>query len=167
MALDIASIDTKSMVNFLDGNGDEIGLLIFAAIQCIVCVAKFLFSKREKTIDMGSKFSSFLWDGLVYFPTLILLVANLFFDTSRNLLTGYVLGASLHMVLSLWQDQTRESEYQKEREKIIKSTKDIEQLRDTAEEANEKSKGKGLRKAIEILSKTTFTLWVCVSLIFS
>ena len=84
------TLDFASIVNFLKENWDELLLLVFAIVQCVLC---FIWLKRRE-------FYIFFTDAPVYFPTLLLLVASLFFNTTWNLLSGYVVGASIVMVVS-------------------------------------------------------------------
>ena len=80
-----------SIVDFVKENWDELLLLIFTIIQCVWC---FIWLKRRD-------FYIFFTDSAVYFPTLLLLVASLFFNTTWRLLSGYVVGASLVSVVSM------------------------------------------------------------------
>ena len=156
MIFDIASIDIGSMVDFVMKNLEEIGLLIFATVQCFLCTRKLLFSKGSFGF-VSSKFSSFLWDAMVYYPTLGLVVANLFFNTSWRLLTGYLLGVSLQMLLSLGREKMAEN-----KGPDISDVENIEEIKWRFKKHEERSKKTG-----EVLAKAAFTFLVCLSLIFN
>lgn len=83
--------DIASIVNFVKENWDELLLLIFTIVQCFYCFVNL------KDRD----FYIFFIYAPVYFPTLLLLVASLFFNLSWRMLSGYVIGASLVTIVTL------------------------------------------------------------------
>lgn len=89
MTFDINSISASFIFNFLKEYWDELVLLGYTAVQCV---------KSVKSIFDGIP-SIFLICAPVYFPTLIFLIASIFFNVSRMMFTGYIVGASIMLVL--------------------------------------------------------------------
>ena len=84
--------ELNTMIDYCKENWSDVLLLAFTVWQCISTIA-CLLQKR---------WDSFFMCAPVYFPTLFLLVANMFFGLSWPALTGYVLGISLTMTISVW-----------------------------------------------------------------
>ncbi len=88
----MGSLDLSTVVNYLKENWDEVLLLGFTIVQCMIAI-----------ICLFRKYSDyFFMFGPIYFPTLVLLIAKMFFGVSWVALTGYVVGASVVMLVSLW-----------------------------------------------------------------
>ena len=93
------TLDFVSIADFVIKNRSDLSLLIFIITQCFWC---FVCIKK-------GKIALFFMDAAVYFPALVLLVASLFFNTTWNLLSGYVVGSSLISAVSMicWNDKDK------------------------------------------------------------
>ena len=101
MPFDVSSIDAAFIVDFLKENGDELALLIFAAVQSFLCFWRL----KEK------EYTYFLLDAALYFPAVVLVFASLFCNVTWNMLSGYVMGASLFTLISTWGDDDGDNEF--------------------------------------------------------
>ena len=88
----MGSLDASTIVGYLKANWDEVLLLGFTVVQCMTAI----ISLFRKQLDFFFMFAP------VYFPTLILLIASMFYGQSWIALTGYVVGASITMLVTLW-----------------------------------------------------------------
>ena len=82
--------DFNTILEYCKANWDEILLLGFTVIQCILIIVS-IFQKRWDTLLLYAP---------VYFPTLILLIAKMFYGQSWMALTSYVVGTSIAMLVS-------------------------------------------------------------------
>lgn len=86
------NFDAGSLLDYLKNNSTTILLFIFVILQCLGAV--ILLFKKNVTY--------FLIGAATHFPTLALLIADVFFGKSWNGLTGYVLGISVVSILIVW-----------------------------------------------------------------
>ena len=90
MILDDFTIET--LLDYVKNNSSTALLFVFTVLQCINVI--YLLFKKE--------ISAALMNAAVYFPTLVMLIADVFYGLSWNGLTGYVLGISITLSLAIF-----------------------------------------------------------------